>query len=209
MNLTLPALARCLCITLLLTSTAAAQDSTPDRGWNALADVLDRLTPSADTSEPPSGAEVHRAIAQMLERDRADAALAAIEKRQAELALHQEPGQDVQLLFLKARALAQLGRVNEAQAVYRDMTVRYPELAEPWNNSAILYIGSGDYDQALMALEMAVMTNPGFASAVSNLADLRLLMALRDYERAASLGDRAAAARATALQRFIKEVSQP
>jgi Tfp pilus assembly protein PilF len=85
------------------------------------------------------------------------------------------------------------------------MTIRYPELAEPWNNLALVYISRDDLDQARQALETAVMNNPRYANAISNLADLRLLMALRDYEQAAALGDRSAQSRADALRELINQ----
>lgn len=192
--------------TMAQTSNGQAE---PDRGWNALADVLDGLTPSAQTEDPPSGEQVNRAIQDKLNRQRAEAALAAIEARELELANIGGPGRDVQLMFQKARALAQLGRINEAELVYREMTVKYPELAEPWNNLAVLYIGRNDLDQARMALETAIMNNPRYTEALSNLADLQLLLALRDYEKAASLGDRDARRRAQALRQFIQETNQP
>jgi len=179
----------------------------PDRGWNALADVLDVLTPSVNTENPPSGEEVNRAITQQISRDQAQAALKAIEAREAALANNPAPGRDVQLMFQKARALAALGRGAEAEAVYRDMTIKYPELPEPWNNLAILYISRNDFDQARLALETAIMNNPRYSAAISNLADLQLLMALRDYETAAALGDRKARDRAGALREFLTEVN--
>ena len=188
---------------------ADSAPSQPDRGWNALADVLDALTPSVDTTNPPSGQEVNQAIEQQINQKQAQAALKAIEAREAALANNLAPGRDVQLMFQKARALAVLGRGAEAEAVYRDMTIKYPELPEPWNNLAILYISRNDFDQARQALETAIMNNPSYRAAISNLADLQLLMALRDYETAAALGDRKARDRAGALRQFLTEVNQP
>lgn len=189
---------------------ALAQGQTSsDRGWNALADVLDVLTPSVNTENPPSGEEINRSIQQQIDHRQAEAALKAIEAREAALADNPAPGTDVQLMFQKARALAELGRSAEAEAVYRDMTVRFPELPEPWNNLAILYISRNDLDQARMALEAAIMNNPRYTAAISNLADLRLLLSLRDYEKAAALGDRKARLRAQALREFLIEVNQP
>lgn len=190
-------------------SNGGSASSAPDRGWNALADVLDVFTPSVDTEDPPSGQEINRGIEQQINRKQAEAALKAIEAREAALANDPTPGRDVQLMFQKARALAELGRGAEAEAVYRDMTIKYPELPEPWNNLAILYISRNDLDQARMALETAIMNNPRYAAAISNLADLQMLMALNDYEKAASLGDRKARARAAALREFLLEVNQP
>lgn len=202
--------------TLLLTATlsfghaALAQTNEPrDRGWNALADILDVLTPSVDTENPPSGEEINQSIQQQIDRRQAQAALKAIEARQAQLANDPSPGTDVQLMFQKARALAELGRSAEAEAVYRDMTVRFPELPEPWNNLAILYIARNDLEQARLALEAAIMNNPRYTDAISNLADLQLLMSLRDYEKAAALGNRKARQRAQALRQFLIDINQP
>lgn len=181
----------------------------PDRGWNALANVLDSLTPSVQTEQAPSGEQINRDIQNQLDRRQAEAALKAIQAREAQLASRAGPGRDVQLMFQKARALAQLGRSAEAEAIYREMTVKYPELAEPWNNLAILYIGRNDLDQARLALDTAIMNNPRYAAALSNLADLNLLLALRDYEAAAALGDRSARNKAQALRQFINEMNQP
>ena len=203
----------CVALAFGLTGPANAQSSNaqaePDRGWNALANVLDALTPSIQTDEPPSGAQINSAVQAQLDRRQAEAALKAIEAREAQLQAIGGPGRDVQLMFQKARALAQLGRSAEAEAVYRDMTVKYPELAEPWNNLAILYIGRNDFDQARLALETAIMNNPRYTAAISNLADLQLLLALRDYEKAASMGNRSAQTKARALRQFINEINQP
>lgn len=203
----------CACLTFSAAELSFAQttdgQTEPDRGWNALANVLDALTPSIETAEPPSGEQVNRSIQNQLDRRQAEAALKAIEAREAQLASLGGPGRDVQLMFQKARALAQLGRSAEAEAVYRDMTVKYPELAEPWNNLAILYISRNDFDQARLALETAIMNNPRYTAAISNLADLQLLLSLRDYEKAAALGDRGARSKAQALRQFITEINQP
>lgn len=184
---------------------APSTTSPPDRGWNALADILDALTPSAQTVDPPSGSQINAEIQSQLDRGQAQQALKAIEQRELVLSQINDPGRDIQLMFQKGRALAQLNRMAEAEAVYREMTVKYPELAEPWNNLALVYISRNDLDQARQALETAVMNNPRYANAISNLADLRLLMALRDYEQAAALGDRSARNRADALRELLNQ----
>lgn len=190
-------------------TTSSEQASTPDRGWNGLATVLDALTPSASTDEPPTGEQINSNIEQLLNEGRSEAAFRAIERREKELAGRPGPGTDVQLMFQKARALAQLNRTAEAQAIYQQMTIRYPELSEPWNNLAILYIARNDLDQARLALENAIMNNPKSVAAISNLADLRLLMALRGYEQAAKLGSRLAQKRATLINKLLQEMNKP
>lgn len=187
------------------TNSGPQTEVEPDRGWNGLANVLDALTPSVQTEEPPSGAQINANIAQQLNRGQAQAAFDAIQKREGELQSRGGPGTDVQLMFQKARALALLNRTAEAEDVYREMTIRFPELPEPWNNLAVLYIARDDLDQARLALETAIMNNPNYTAAIANLADLRLLMALRGYERAATLGSRQARARAAKLREFLNQ----
>ena len=182
-------------------------DVTPNRGWEGLARVLDAVTPSAQTEDMPSGEQINAQIAGLITEGRTDTALQQIKEREILLAQNSSgPGRDVQLLFQKARALAKAGQTAEAEKIYRDMTIRYPELAEPWNNLALLYMSRNDLDQALLALQAAVMNNPKYPAALTNLADLRLLMALRDYEQAAGLGARDARTRAAQLKRFIQSL---
>jgi Flp pilus assembly protein TadD len=183
--------------------TSAASEPPPNRGWEGLARVLDMITPSVDTLDPPSGTEINDRISGLLNRNQAQKALAEITKREAQLASSGAPGADVQLMFQKARALAQLGQFNEARSVYNEMTVRFPELAEPWNNLGVLYISQGSLDLARQAFETAINNNPAYPAARSNLADLQLLLALREYQGAAKLGSAKARKRAQDLEAFI------
>jgi tetratricopeptide (TPR) repeat protein len=48
----------------------------------------------------------------------------------------------------------------------------YPELPEPYNNVAVLYAGQSQFDKARAALEMAIRTNPSYATAHENLGDV-------------------------------------
>jgi tetratricopeptide (TPR) repeat protein len=198
--------------TTLVTGSAIAQSTTsyevtPNRGWEGLARVLDAITPSVETEDMPSGQQINAQIAGLISDGKTDAALQKIKEREIVLAQYTGPGRDVQLMFQKARALAQSGQTAEAEKIYRDMTIRYPELAEPWNNLALIYMSRNDLDQALLALQTAVMNNPRYPAALTNLADLRLLMALRDYELAAGLGARDARTRAAELKRFIQSLN--
>lgn len=177
---------------------------TPDRGWEGLAKALDTLTPSVNTDQARSGTEITDEIEVLISRGRAEQALALIESREAQIAASTAPGTDVQLMFQKARALTALKRVDEAQAVYRDMTLRFPELAEPWNNLAIIYIQRGSLDEAEQALKTALMNNPAYGSAMGNLADVRLLMALRDYRQAAQMRVPGASQRLKSLESVLQ-----
>jgi len=177
---------------------------TPNRGWEGLAQALDALTPSVNTEKTRSGTEITDEIEMLISRGKAQAALDLIESREAQIAASTAPGTDVQLMFQKARALTALKRVDEAQAVYRDMTLRFPELAEPWNNLAIIYIQRGSLDEAEQALKTALMNNPEYGSAIGNLADVRLLMALRDYRRAAQMRVPGASQRLKSLESILQ-----
>lgn len=192
------------------TNTATADqtrtgNTVENRGWEGLAKMLDALTPSINTEETPSGTQITDEIERLINQGRAAQALTLIESREAELAAATAPGTDVQLMFQKARALTALDRLVEAQSIYQQMTVRFPELAEPWNNLAMLYVRSGSLDEAEFALETAVMNNPANGNAIANLADVRLLMALRDYREAARMKVPGAARRLKALESFLKE----
>ncbi len=156
-----------------------------DRGWEGLARVLRSISPSVDTSIPPSATDITNRIEGLLKAGRFELALKEIEQRLAAEAGRATPGTDVQLLFLQAYAFAALGRLPEAEAIYRQMTIRYPELAEPWNNLAAIYVQRGDLEQARAALEMAIMIHPGYKAALSNLGDVQLMIAQQAYQRAA------------------------
>ncbi|MDD7982144.1 tetratricopeptide repeat protein, partial [Achromobacter ruhlandii] len=72
--------------------------------------------------------------------------------------------------------------------IYTEMTTRFPELPEPWNNLAALYASRGELEKAQDALQMALRADPGYAAARANLGDLQLLQALRTYKQAAKEG---------------------
>jgi tetratricopeptide (TPR) repeat protein len=158
----------------------------PEGGWESLANLLEAVKPGVDTRLTPSPSQITTHIERLLNHGDNEEALAMIEKRQAEI--KDQRGTDVQLMFQHARALAALGRTGEAIDVYTEMTTRFPELPEPWNNLAALYAGRGELERAQDALQMALRADPGYAAARANLGDLQLLQALRTYKKAASDG---------------------
>ena len=159
-----------------------------EKGWKGLARVLESLEPSVDTSLPLTPSQITDRISAMLDQGRAAEALDIIKKRQAQYAHSPDPlGSDVQLAFLHARALAALERHEEAIEAYRDMTARYPELPEPWNNLAAEYVKTGRLDMARQSLEMALQNNPEYREARANLGRVQLLLAQESF-RAAEAG---------------------
>jgi len=91
---------------------------------------------------------------------------------------------DPQMRFIKAGALQKAGRTDEAEAMLTQLTRDYPELAEPWNNLAVLYAARGQIDAAQTALDAALRIDPNYATALENLGDIDIRLALRNYELA-------------------------
>ena len=184
-----------------------SQDSsanTREPGWQGLANVLKKLEPSVDTSIPetPSGAASR--LSAMISQGQAAKALQEIEQRQNANDRIIAPATDVQLLFLKGRALAALDRRPQALEVYRSMTSSYPELAEPWNNMAALYLQSGLTDPAYEALKTALSINPRYGVALRNMGMVQLMLSQKAFADASRNGIPGAAAQAQAVGRIIE-----
>ena len=94
---------------------------------------------------------------------------------------------DAQARFLKGLILAEQGNTADAITVFTRLTQDYPELPEPYNNLAVLYAGQGQYEKAKEELEMAIRTNPTYATAHENLGDIYAKMASQAYDRALQL----------------------
>jgi tetratricopeptide (TPR) repeat protein len=94
---------------------------------------------------------------------------------------------DPQMRFFKGVALAEMGRSNDAVSTFVKLTDDYPELPEPYNNLAVIYASQGQYDKARAALEMAIRTNPSYATAHENLGDIYARLASQAYSKALQL----------------------
>ena len=95
--------------------------------------------------------------------------------------------QDAQMRFILAGALAANGRAGDAQTLLRQMCDDYPELAEPWNNLAVLHAAAGRLDDAAAALQEALRRNPDYATALDNLGEVRVRQAYEAWQRAVVL----------------------
>jgi tetratricopeptide (TPR) repeat protein len=91
---------------------------------------------------------------------------------------------DAQMRFLKGVALSEQNRGADAVAMFLKLTEDYPELPEPYNNLAVLYANQGQFDKARTALEMAIRTNPSYATAYENLGDVYAKLASQAYAKA-------------------------
>lgn len=91
---------------------------------------------------------------------------------------------DTQMQFTRGVVLTQLGRNSEAIAAFTKITEEFPELPEPFNNLAVLYANQNQFNKARDLLEIAIRTNPSYATAQENLGDIYARMASQAYSKA-------------------------
>jgi len=89
--------------------------------------------------------------------------------------------------FLKGVLQRNAGKQTEAIATFIKLTEDYPTLSEPYNNLAVIYAGQSQFDKARAALETAIRTNPGYATAHENLGDVYVRLASQTYSKALEL----------------------
>ena len=94
---------------------------------------------------------------------------------------------DARARFLKGLILTEQGNPADAIKIFSALTEDYPEQPEPYNNLAVLYASQGQYDNAKLALEMAIRAHPSYATAHDNLGDIYIKMASQAYDRALQL----------------------
>ncbi|WP_374726477.1 nuclear transport factor 2 family protein [Hydrogenophaga laconesensis] len=94
---------------------------------------------------------------------------------------------DPQMRFLKGVIQTESGKSSDAIATFAKLTEDFPELPEPYNNLAVLYAGQSQFDKARAALEMAIRTNPSYATAHENLGDVYAKLASQAYSKALQL----------------------
>jgi hypothetical protein len=95
---------------------------------------------------------------------------------------------DAQMRLMKGVLLTDQNKPEEAIAVFIKLTEDYKDLPEPYNNLAVLYAASGQYDKARIVLEKALRTNPSYQTAYENLGDIYGKMASQAYDKALALG---------------------
>ncbi|MEY3871032.1 MAG: hypothetical protein RLZZ296_27 [Pseudomonadota bacterium] len=104
----------------------------------------------------------------------------------ADLYLEGKP-KDPQMRFIKGVVLTEMGQTADAINLFTTLTQDYPELPEPYNNLAVLHAAQNQFEQARSALEMAIRTNPSYATAHENLGDVYLQLASQSYSKALKL----------------------
>lgn len=94
---------------------------------------------------------------------------------------------DPQLRFMKGVIQNEMGKTSEATTTFTRLTEDHPELPEPYNNLAVIYANSGQFDKSRAALEMAIRTNPSYSTAHENLGDIYAKLASQSYAKALQL----------------------
>ncbi len=110
---------------------------------------------------------------------------------------------DPMMRFLRGISLSQAGRTAEAITAFQKLTEDFPELPEPFNNLAVLYAQQGQYEKSRSALEMAIRTNPSYATAYENLGDVYAKLASQAYSKALQIDTRSAVAPKLAMIRDL------
>ena len=95
---------------------------------------------------------------------------------------------DAQARFLQGVVLMDMGRDDDAFAVFAKLAELYPELPDPMNNIALLHARAGRLEQALTALQAALRNDPGHRTARANLGHVHVMLALQAWEQLAASG---------------------
>jgi tetratricopeptide (TPR) repeat protein len=143
--------------------------------------ALRLLLLSASLSMSAAYADDYADVSRLMKANQFPEALA-----KAEQYLASKP-RDPQMRFLKGVIQTETGKATDAIATFTKITEDYPELPEPYNNMAVLYAGQNQFDKARAALEMAIRTNPSYATAHENLGDVYARLASQAYSKALQL----------------------
>lgn len=147
----------------------------------SLRQVLRLVALTAMLALPLAHADEYSDVSQLVRSGKFDDALV-----KAEQYLVAKP-RDPQMRFLKGVIQTEAGKPNDAIVTFLKLTEEYPELPEPYNNLAVLYAGQNQYDKARVALEMAIRTNPNYATAYENLGDVYAKLTSQAYGKALQL----------------------
>lgn len=155
-----------------------------EKGSETIAHFMKKLEPRVDTSIPESRNQAALRINHLINTGKYQVVLSEINKLKRPDGNIATPSTDVQLLFLEARTYAAMGDRNEALDIYRKMAYRYPELAEPWNNMAVLQFEAGLAEQALESIKMALAIRPNYAIANQNIGLIYTQLAKQSFNQA-------------------------
>lgn len=121
-------------------------------------------------------------ITQLHRTGKAEQALAELDAYLAALPKGSWGRNVTQARFLKGIILAEQKRTAEAIQVFSRLTQDYPDLPEPYNNLAAIYIAQGKYEAARDTLERAMHIDPAYAAMHANLDDVYAKLSAQAYE---------------------------
>ena len=104
-------------------------------------------------------------------------------REQAQARLKTAPT-DPQMRLLLSRIQDGQGQTTEAMATLQALTQSFPELPEPHNNLAALLARQNRYAEALAQLQDAVRARPDYGTALENLGDVYIALAIEAYQKA-------------------------
>jgi Flp pilus assembly protein TadD len=162
--------ARCAAPIVLLAALAAPVAAQQPAQWSPWSSDL-IPAPRSEAAE----------IADLMQAGKSEEAL-----KRADKFLADKP-RDLQVRFLRAITLIDLGRREEATDALTKLTQDFPELPEPYNNLAVLSAAQGGLDRAEHLLQQAIAAQPSYITAQENLGDLYVAMAAAAFERASKL----------------------
>jgi Flp pilus assembly protein TadD len=103
-----------------------------------------------------------------------------------EQAIAAQPG-NADARFLRGVILTEQKKFPEAEQAFTELTQDFPEMAEPYNNLAVIRAARGDYEGARLLLEAATRANPGYTTAYENLGDVYVALAAQAFGKAHGL----------------------
>lgn len=85
-----------------------------------------------------------------------------------------------------ARGVAQLeaGRLEQAEATFRELISRHPELPAAYNNLAVVLVQRGRFEEAQATLDRALQSDPDYGPIFRNLQEVGAHRAGQAYSRA-------------------------
>lgn len=127
---------------------------------------------------PSAKADEYSDVSQLMRSGKMAQALVQVDRH-----LASKPA-DPQMRFFKGLIQRDAKQIDAAIATFLALTSEFPELPEPHNNLAVLYASQNEFEKARIALEMAIRTNPNYATAHENLGDVHARLASVAYQKA-------------------------
>jgi tetratricopeptide (TPR) repeat protein len=152
-------------VAFFLTTASIAQNNVAD-DWTPGQNIL-----------PTVQSDPHDQVKKLLRQEKYERAVVLVDKYMA------VNPRDPQMRFWKAWITDRTGDKQVALNMYLSLTQDYPEIAEPFNNLAVLYAAKGQFSVAKEALDAALRANPNFADAHENMGDVLIQLANYSYQR--------------------------